>query len=166
MLKSFFNQRLYIQLSPQRVLVRDPKAGRAVDEVPEIAVQQGPGGKTSVLAIGTEARGAAAQADTRLYNPFAHPRSLISDFTLAEQLLKGLVRRLYGGVQVFRPNPVVVMHPMGEHAGGLTQVELRALRELALGLGGRQVQIWEGQALTDAQLLSGDFPPGGQLSKG
>lgn len=163
MLKDLFKQRLYIQLSPQRVLVRNPKSGQAVDEVPEIVVQRPPGGKATVLAVGREARFAAVQPDTTLHNTFAHPRSLVSDFTLAEQVLKAFVLRLFGGKQVFLPSPVIVVHPLGEHAGGLTQVELRAFHELAMGVGASQSRIWQGPALTDEQLLSDKLPASGRI---
>ena len=93
MLKALFKPRLYIQLSPERILVRDPNSGNEVNDVPEIAVQRPAGGKATVLAIGREARNAAVQPDTTVHNPFAHPRSLVSDFTLAEMLLKAFVRQ-------------------------------------------------------------------------
>ncbi|MCE4554609.1 rod shape-determining protein [Pelomonas cellulosilytica] len=163
MLRDFFNQRLYIQLSPQRVKVRDPRSGREVDEVPEIAVQRPPTGKASVLAVGSQARSATAQAGATLHNPFAHPRSLVSDFTLADQVLKAFARRVVGGGMRFVPNPIVIVHPLGEHAGGLTQVEIRALRELALGLGASGAKVWQGPPLTDKQLLSGELPGTGSV---
>jgi rod shape-determining protein MreB len=163
MLKKFFNQRLYVQLSPESVLVRDPSSGEAIEEVPEIAIQRPQGGKAIVLAVGKEARGAATQPDATVHNPFAHPRSLVSDFTLAEAVLKALVRRAVGGKRFFVPNPIIVLHPLGDHAGGLTQVELRAFRELALGVGAHDVRIWLGPALTDQQLLSDKLPESGRI---
>lgn len=163
MLKAFFTRPLYIQLSPQRVLVRDPKSGRFVDEVPEIAVSRPPGGKATIVAVGAEARMAAAQAGAQLHNPFAHPRSLVSDFTLASELLKAFVHRVGGGGLRFMPSPAIVLHPLGEHEGGLTQIELRALREMAFGVGATEVQLWQGPPLTDEQLLSGEFPPSGRV---
>ena len=162
MLKDLFTQRLYIQLSPERVLMRDPKSNKSVDEVPEIAVQRPVGGKAVIVAVGAEARSAAAQPDTTVHNPFAHPRSLVSDFTLAEHVLKGFVQRLRGN-RLLLPSPVIVIHPLGEHAGGLTQVEVRALQELALGAGASSVKVWQGPALTDDQLLSGDLPASGKV---
>lgn len=114
-----------------------------------------------MLAVSTAARAAAAQGGAQVFNPFAHPRSLVSDFTLAQQVLKTFVRRVVGGGFRFLPSPLVVMHPLGEHAGGLTQVEVRALRELALGLGAREAQVWQGPALTDEQVRSGTWPGGG-----
>jgi len=87
----------------------------------------------------------------------------VSDFTLAEQLLKAFARRVVQGRLRWAPSPAIVIHPLGEHCGGLTQVEIRALQELALGLGASGVQIWQGPALTDEQLLSGDFPDSGKF---
>ena len=163
MLKNFFSQCLYIQLSPQRVLVRDAKSGQAVDEVPEIAIHRPPSGKFAIAAVGREASAAAALPDTTLHNPFAHPRSLVSDFTLAEQVLKSFVRRAVGNKRTFMPSPVIVIHPLGEHAGGLTQVELRAFQELALGIGAQRARVWLGPALTDEQLLSDRLPDSGRM---
>lgn len=162
MLKQFFQQYLYIQLSPTRLTVRDPKSGEAISEAPEIAIQQPPGGKARILAVGQDARAMATQEHTSIRNPFGHPRSLISDFVGAEQLLRAFVRRVRKGA-VWAPSPIVVMHPLGEHAGGLTQVEIRALRELAFGAGASEVKVWQGPALTDEQLLSGELPASGQV---
>ena len=161
-LRDFFSRRLYVQLSPTLLTVHDPHTGVTVAEVPEIALQSLPGTKRTVVSVGTQARAAAGQPHVQVHNPLAHPRSLVSDFTLAEQLLKAFVRRAVRGA-AWLPSPEVVMHPLGEHAGGLTQVELRAMKELALGFGARTARIWQGPALTDEQLKSGQFPATGTL---
>ena len=57
---------------------------------------------------------------------------------------------------------MLVMHPMGNYDGGLTQVEIRCLRELSLSAGASKVFIWQGQNLTDEQLLAEQFPANGQ----
>lgn len=162
MLQRLLSRPLYIQLSPRRVMLRDPKSGRVIDEVAEIATGPRPDGKTLVLGVGADARGAAAQGGGQVHAPFAHPRSLVSDFVLAQQLLKALVRRVSGGGWL-QLSPSIVLHPLGEHEGGLTQVEIRALQELALGSGAVAVQLWQGPALSDAQLLSGERPSGGRV---
>ena len=157
-----FRPTLYIRLSPTRVNLHLCGSDVHVEEVPEMAVQQPPGGKLTLLAVGQQARSAAAQAsDARLINPLAHPRSLISDFTLAEQLLRALVRQVMGR-GLFQPAPAVVMHPLGEYEGGLTQVEIRALRELALGMGASTVRVWQGPDLSDEQIRSGQSPASGR----
>lgn len=161
-LRDFFSRQLYVQLSPTLLTVHDPHTGITVAEVPEIALQSLPGHKRTVVGVGTQARAAAAQPHVQVHNPLAHPRSLVSDFTLAEQLLKAFVRRAVPGA-VWLPSPEFIVHPLGEHAGGLTQVELRAMRELALGVGAREVRIWQGPTLTDEQLKSGQFPSTGKV---
>jgi len=92
-------------------------------------------------------------------NPFAHPRTLVSDFTVAEQLLKYQLLRVLKP-RFWRPSPCVVMHPMGKADGGYTQVERRAFREMALGAGASQVFLWIGRPLTDAELLARKPPSG------
>jgi len=162
MLKHLFMRPLYVQLSPECVTVRDPSTQEVISEVPEIAFQQASTAKAVILAVGSSARDAAGAPDTQVLNPFAHPRSLVSDFTVAEQVLKAFVRRIRGN-SLFRPSPVIVIHPLGEHEGGLTQVELRAFRELALGAGAAKASIWLGPQLTDEQLLSGTYPATGRM---
>ena len=162
MLEQFFKQYLYVQLSPERVTVRDPKTQEFVAEVPEIAIQHPSTGKATILAVGSAARGAVGAPDIAVHNPFAHPRSLVSDFTVAEQVLKAFFRRVRGK-SLFQPSPVVIVHPLGEHKGGLTQVELRAFRELALGAGASEVHIWQGPQLTDEQIMSGEYPGTGRM---
>ena len=163
MLTSFFKQKLYVQLSPQLLSVRDPKSGQFVSEVPEIAIQRLPGKHATILAVGSNARSSAsASPHSEVLNPFSHPRSLLSDFTLAEQLLKAFVKRIVG-TGLFSLRLDVVIHPLGEHLGGLTQIEVRALRELALGAGAGNVHVWQGLPLADQQLLSEQFPNTGNV---
>jgi rod shape-determining protein MreB and related proteins len=156
-LKTFFSRILYVQLSPQRLSVRDPARGRGIAEVPELAIEVPPDGKARrVLAVGQQARGLASMPSTIIVNPFTHPRSLVSDFTCAEQVLKAFVKKVVGRAWL-QPQPLIVMHPLGEHEGGLTQIELRAIRELGLGAGGARVLIWLGPELSDEELQSRQF---------
>ncbi|GLS94424.1 rod shape-determining protein [Piscinibacter gummiphilus] len=162
MFANLFKQFVYVQLSPQRLAVRDPVKQVSISEVPEIAIRKTPGEKARVAAVGSAARLAGSEPHTAVHNPFAHPRSLISDFTVAELLLKAFMLRLRGNA-ILVPAPVVVMHPLGEQAGGLTQIELRAMRELGLGAGASKVRLWEGPDLTDEQIMRGQFPSTGCL---
>jgi len=148
---------LYVRISPDCLAITNVKSGESLSEVPELAITRNP---ERVLAAGSAARSAAAQSGAVLVNPFAHPRSLVSDFTSAEQLLKLFVRRLYGKAW-FSPSPRVVIHPLGEPEGGFTQVERRAFRELALGMGAAEVVVWTGRELTNPELKEGAFPAGG-----
>lgn len=161
LIETFFSRTLYVQLSPQRLSVRDPARGHGISEVPELALEVADNGKGKrLVAVGHEARGQTFMPNIEIVNPFTHPRTLLSDFSCAEQLLKAFVKKVVGRAWL-QPAPKVIMHPLGEHEGGLTQIELRAIRELALGAGASKVSIWQGPALSDAQLLSGQFPATG-----
>ena len=87
---------------------------------------------------------------------------MVSDFTTGEQVLKAFVRQLNKRSR-FRLAHRVVMHLAGEPAGGFTQVEIRAFREMALGAGASSVIIWQGPELTNEQILTRRYPTTGQI---
>ena len=155
-----FQTPLYIRLSPFRLTVRNVKTGASVSEVPEIALSRGP--KPKVLGAGDEAAPYKSSSSALVSNPFSHPRTLVSDFTAGEQVLKAFVKKLPKG-NAFAASPRVLFHLQGDPAGGFTQVEIRAFREMALGAGASEVTIWQGQDLTDEQVLSRDYPPTGRV---
>jgi len=161
MLANFFKQYLYIQLSPQKLTVRDPVKRTGISEIPEIAIRRVPGKPAAVVAVGDAARGAVGGPYVEVQNPFAHPRSLISDFTVAEMVLKAFVERVRGKsiFPIFRPSLVIVMHPLGEPEGGFTQIELRAMRELAISAGAFDARLCTlPDLLTDEQVLRAELP--------
>lgn len=125
----------YIQVSPERLTLKNVKTGQSISEVPELAISTAP--KRRLLAAGSEARVAAAGQAAEVVNPFAHPRSLVSDFTTAELLVKHQLRRLLDRT-FLALSPCVVIHPMGDPQGGFTQVERRAFREMAQAQAARQ----------------------------
>lgn len=157
---------LYIQISPERVVIRNLRTNTTLSEVAEIALTE-QGRKARVLAVGAQAgMAAAAVPGARLIRPFAHPRTLVSDFSSAELLLQAMVKQSVGK-GFLAVSPAAVMHPMGSPEGGFTAVEFRAFRELALGAGAFRVQVWTGRPLTDDELRSRRFPSdGGQLADG
>ena len=77
--------------------------------------------------------------------PFSHPRALVGNFTEAESALKAAVVEV-GGTG-FLKSVRMLVQPMENCEGGLTQVESRVLRELALGAGAHRVVVWEGGPL-------------------
>lgn len=145
----------YVQISPDRLVVRNVNTGESIAEVPEVALSLG--SKRRLLAVGLNARVVAAEQAAELVNPFAHPRTLVSDFSTADLLLKHQVRKLQGK-SFFAPLPRIVIHPMGSPDGGFTQVERRAFRELAMGAGATRVNVWSGRALSDQEVLAGQAP--------
>ncbi|MDX9843665.1 MAG: rod shape-determining protein [Aquabacterium sp.] len=149
---SFFQPRIYIQISPHLLTLKNLKSGLEISEVAELAVSLPPKPK-AILGVGAEARVAAASEPAQLIQPFAHPRSLVSDFASAEALIRVQLQRALGKGWL-RAAPSVVIHPLGDPDGGFTQVELRAFREMALGAGASTVRVWTGRPLANHELLS------------
>ncbi len=135
----------YVLIRRDRLHVRDVSGTGVFDEEPLIAIEPS---TDKVVAFGNQAR-----MSGNFVNPLDHPRTLINDFILAEKLLNAAFRHVAKN-KAIAPAPVAVIHPNEQWEGGLTQVELRALRELGEGAGARKVYLWEGQDLTDEQLLS------------
>lgn len=152
-----FRPLIYVQISPERLTVRNVKTGASISEIPEIAIRgKRDDPKARIVAIGALARVAAkADAGVSVFNPFAHPRSPMSDLVLAEQLLKGLLYPLQKGF--LRLAPKIVVHPLGQPEGGLTLEEQRAFRKLAVGAGASKAVLWQGHELSDDELRQGRF---------
>jgi len=144
-LRRLFSHDLYIQLRETELTITDLGSGRVWRDEPLLAIKR-EGKYTRILAVGGEARRRQG-AGVELLNPFSHPRTLLKDFTAAEKLLQAAYRQLHQST-VFRPSPFVLIHPLEKTEGGLTEVEERAFRELALGAGARGVLLWQGQVLT------------------
>lgn len=149
---SFFSPLVYIQISPNLLTLKNLKTGLEISEVAEIALSLPPKPKV-ILGAGAEARLASASEPAQLIQPFAHPRSLVSDFASAEALIRIQLQCVLGKGWL-RVAPSVVMHPLGNPDGGFTQVELRAFREMALGAGASTARVWTGRPLANHELLS------------
>jgi rod shape-determining protein MreB len=156
----YFQPIVYVKLHPDTLTVRDVRSGRTVSEPPVVAISRDE--KRRVLGVGEAARIASGTQPADLVNPFKHPRSLLSDFTVAEVVIKGFVKKLFGN-RLFVPSPIVVIHPRIDPEGGFTQIEIRALRELAFGAGASRGIVWHGRDLTDDELLNLRFESGGQV---
>lgn len=83
--------------------------------------------------------------------PFSTSRLLVGQFSSAEALLAQALRDLYRDRR-FQPAPQIVLHPLEGHDGELSEVETRVLLELGEGAGGRQVKLWLGPELSDAEV--------------
>lgn len=149
---SFFSPLVYIQIAPHLLTLKNLKTGLEISEVAEIALSLPPKPKV-ILGAGAQARLASASEPAQLIQPFAHPRSLVSDFASAEALIRIQLQRVLGKGWL-RVAPSVVMHPLGNPDGGFTQVELRAFREMALGAGASTARVWTGRPLANHELLS------------
>lgn len=156
-LEKYFKSLRYVQISPQRLTVRNPFNGMTISEEPRIALLDGP--KARILGLGPEASVALGVPNARIFNPFQHPPVNNTDYIAAGLLVKEYVNRLATTVFYFKPAPVIVMHLNGKREAEVTQVELGMFREMALSIGASRAVMYLGPDLSDAQLLAGDFTP-------
>lgn len=142
----YFDNILYVQLSSSSLKVTDMLSGLEFNQSPFIAIERSDNGKSIVRAIGTEAQSLIGRVGFEVENPFLHPRQLIANFQKAEKILQHAVR-MACGKKLFSPSPRIVLQPMEKLEGGLTEIEIRAFRELCLGAGAREVVIYVGSPL-------------------
>src|SRR4051812_21170099 len=83
--------------------------------------------------------------------PFTTERMLIGDFASAAETLKTALKSCIKG-RIFVVAPRVVIHPMEMTEGGLSQIEERVFREIAIGAGASRVVVWTGPELDDQQV--------------
>ncbi|WP_341706414.1 hypothetical protein [Halopseudomonas sp.] len=142
-LRQWLGDRLYLlQLWRDRVELRDMRSGETLIEAPVVVLHEQQG-KVVFVAAGREAQTMALEQGMRRMCFTDHPRVLIGDFALAEKYLQWLLKKA-GGARLMPSSPRVVMQQCDGLEGGLTEVELRVLRELAFGAGAREVLVLEG----------------------
>jgi len=147
-----FGTTLYVQIWQHRIKVTDIKTRNVYDEVPHVAIDRTDQNKPFIVAIGNKAK-ALKQETIIIENPFQHPRSLLSNFTIAENLLQHIFSELLKKGYL-KPRPTVVIQPMEMLDGGLTMVECRAFTELAYGAGAIDVYPYVGRELSIKEILS------------
>jgi hypothetical protein len=72
--------------------------------------------------------------------PFTTTRLLIGKFFVAEECLKNAVKE-FGAIGFFKRAPKIIIQPHEYLEGGLSEVEDRILREIALGAGAREAHV-------------------------
>ena len=86
-------------------------------------------------------------------NPaFSNQEKLVDNFAAARECLKAALSEARGPGFVL--STTVVIHPLEKIDGGLTPIEERLFRELAIGAGASKVIVWAGAALSDAEVMA------------
>ncbi len=143
--KGYFSHDLIIELSENLLSIRTFSGDLKYEDTPLIAIEN-MDGNAIVREIGSNANNVHGQ-NIVVTNPFSHPRSLVSNFTYAEKIIQHAIRTLHGSRISFKPAPRVIMHQLEKNEGGLSDIEERALQELALGAGAREVLIYSGDKI-------------------
>ncbi|MEZ9596606.1 rod shape-determining protein [Shewanella sp. 10N.261.52.F9] len=139
-IRSILSNDLLIELSENKVSIKAFTSDISFEDEPYIALENTKKGEI-VKAIGKEAK-SLASSNIRVLNPFKHSRSFVSDFMCAEKILQHAIYTM--STSKIRPSPRVIIHQLEKTDGGLTDIEERVLRELALGAGAREVVIYLG----------------------
>ena len=82
---------------------------------------------------------------------FTTSRLLVGEFRVAEALLKQGLRQVLKS-SLISVAPYVVIHPLEMVEGGLSEVEERVLKEVAIGAGATKAVVWVGPQLSDADV--------------
>lgn len=149
----------YVRISADRLRVDTAKIWPGFDDLAVVAVRSDRKGSKIIAAIGREAEKLTGQSDIEIVRPFAHPRTPIHNFLIASKLLQKAVRELWkkrswSDMAIIAR---VIVHPLHQVQEGLTDVEERALAELATNAGARTVAIHTGRELLQGEIDTFDF---------
>jgi rod shape-determining protein MreB len=149
-LLSHFASVIYVQIWECRIKVVNVSSNDCFDDSPLVVIRTSDKGEKLISGIGNKAS-QSLEFNEKVANPFSHPRVLFSDFHIGEKLLQHAFRQI-SNIKYLRPRPKVIIHPMEKTEGGLTMIEKRAFRELAIGAGAIEVKLHLGIPLTIASI--------------
>jgi rod shape-determining protein MreB len=134
---------LLIELSENLVSIKSLSSKTSFELEPYIALEKSTKGDI-IKAIGSEAKHLSS-SKIKVLNPFKHSRSFVGNFVAAEKILRHGVLSMSDSKIKFSPR--VVIHQLEKTEGGLTDIEEKVLRELALGAGASEVVLYIGQKI-------------------
>jgi rod shape-determining protein MreB len=138
MIKKFFSnfgKDIAIDLGTANTLVYVKGEGIIIREPSVVAVNQKTG---QILAIGKEAKKMVGRTPAHIVATKPLVNGVISDFEVAEQMLRYFIQKSYEGRMIFPRPRVIVGIPCG-----LTEVEKRAVRDAAKNTGAQKVFLIE-----------------------
>ena len=139
-----FSNDLLIELGEELITVKVFGENTELDLAPYVAIHD-INEKSIIRDIGAGAR-VFTEKKIRIVNPFSHSRSMVGDFQVAEKVIQYAVQKVHKN-RFFSPAPRVVMYQLEKAEGGLSDVEIKVLRELALSAGAREVIVHEGKRI-------------------
>ncbi len=142
---------VYIQLWKERIKVTNLMTDNAYDQASFVHITTLPSGKKKITSIGDSAR-TSQSPETLSFNPLGHPRSLLSDFQVLEEMLKQILIQIRPPRLSFK-RLVAIIHPMERIEGGLTAIEERGLKEVVSGAGAHDAFTYVGGPISPQQIL-------------
>lgn len=146
-LKHYFNSIVYLQIWKEQIKATNSSNQITLIEPAVIAVKKTSSHTKELMYVGEEAIAQSNIEYLDLIYPFKNDKYLINDFDAAEALITNMLCRTKSLWRFLRPSPLVVIHPMDIREIEISQVEYRALLELALGSGAGDAAIYTGSEL-------------------
>lgn len=135
--RGLFSNDLAIDLGTTNTVIYSRGHGVVLHEPSVVAIRQDQeSGRRSVVAVGHDARRMLGRTPQSLHAVRPMKDGVISDFRVTEQMVRQFVHKVHGSPAI-RPSPLVMI---GVPCGS-TQVERRALKEVAAGAGAREVHL-------------------------
>ncbi len=135
--RGLFSNDLSIDLGTANTVIYSRGQGIVLNEPSVVAIRQdSEAGRKVVVAVGDEAKRMLGRTpqDVRAIQPMKD--GVIADFTITEKMLQYFLHKVHGS-RMIRPSPrVLIAVPCGS-----TQVERRAIKELASSAGAREVYL-------------------------
>lgn len=158
---------IYLQIKATLIVARNLSNSASFQDIPQIAIQM-VGKRPRIIAYGKQAGLYSHSPETRLLNAFQHPRSLLNDFEAAEKTLRFFLAQVdHRKLRLWPLLPKeLIIHPLEQLEGGLTQIEKRAWIDLGYRIFAQKVLVWTGPLLSDIEICSHQFPIGGTLYEG
>lgn len=129
-----FTEDIGIDLGTSTVLVYINGKGVVLNEASVVAVNRDNG---EIVAIGEDAKGMLGRTPGNIAAVRPLMDGVISDFDIAERMLKHFIKKACGSTRLFKPRIMVCV------PSGVSEVERRAVREAVAQAGGKAVYLIE-----------------------
>lgn len=132
-----FSHDLAIDLGTANTLIYSKGQGIVCNEPSVVAVEEDGAGRRKVVAVGTEAKNMLGRTPENITAIRPMRDGVIADFEVTEEMLRRFIRKVNCHRTLVRPRIIIcVPH-------GITEVEMRAVRESAESAGAREVYLIE-----------------------
>jgi len=135
--RGLFSNDLAIDLGTANTVIYTRGQGIVLHEPSVVAIRQDiETGRKAVVAVGDEAKRMLGRTPQGITAMRPMKDGVIADFTITEKMLQYFLRKVHGSLLI-RPSPrVLICVPCGS-----TQVERRAIKDLAISAGAREVYL-------------------------
>ena len=133
----WFSNDLAIDLGTANTIVSAKNKGIIINEPSVVAVQYDRRGKTSILAVGQEAKDMIGKTPFHIEAVRPMRDGVIADFEMTERMIRYFIEKAHQRKSFLKPRIIICI------PHGITQVEKKAVRESAISAGAREVFLVE-----------------------